>query len=118
MALPEGGQTTGRTREAAAAAARWTAVLAVCLSLCACLHAAAGRKVDVGGYKLRIHCAGEGTPAVVMDSGLGDTQETWAEVFPAVQRFARVCVYDRAGLGSSDRGPMPRTSQVPVPYSG
>ena len=65
-----------------------------------------------------------------MDSGLGDTLETWADVWPGVKEFTRVCVYDRAGLGKSDAGPTPRTSQriadelhgllsiarVPAPY--
>lgn len=46
-----------------------------------------------------------------MDSGLGDTLETWSEVWPEVGKFTRVCVYDRAGLGRSEAGPAPRTSQ-------
>lgn len=74
-------------------------------------QASAGRKVDVGGYRLRLHCTGQGSPVVVMDSGLGDTLETWADVWPGVKVFTRVCVYDRAGLGKSDAGPTPRTSQ-------
>jgi pimeloyl-ACP methyl ester carboxylesterase len=37
--------------------------------------------------------------------------ETWADVWPGVKSFTRVCVYDRAGLGKSDPGPTPRTSQ-------
>jgi pimeloyl-ACP methyl ester carboxylesterase len=95
-----------------------------------CAHAAQGHKVDIGGYRLRLHCAGQGSPVVVMDSGLGDTMETWADVWPDVKEFTRVCVYDRAGLGKSDEGPVPRTSQriadelhgllgmarVPAPY--
>ena len=46
-----------------------------------------------------------------MDSGLGDTLETWSEVFPKVQEMTHVCAYDRAGLGRSDAGPTPRTSE-------
>ncbi len=31
-------------------------------------------------------------------------------VQPGIAQFSRVCSYDRAGYGSSDPGPMPRTS--------
>ena len=92
--------------------APWMAALVACAALAQeGLHAAPGRKVDVGGYRLRLHCTGQGSPVVVMDSGLGDTMETWADVWPGVKSFTRVCVYDRAGLGKSDPGPTPRTSQ-------
>jgi pimeloyl-ACP methyl ester carboxylesterase len=92
------------------------AVAAVLAAVCVvaasgCVHAAPGRKVDIGGYRLRLYCTGQGSPVVVMDSGLGDTMETWADVWPGVKAFTRICVYDRAGLGKSDAGPTPRTSQ-------
>lgn len=91
---------------------RVLALFAVAFSLLsACAHRPAIRRVDIGGYKLKIQCSGEGSPAVVLDSGLGDTLDMWSEVWPDVQKFTRVCVYDRAGLGGSDAGPVPRTSQ-------
>jgi len=49
-----------------------------------------------------------------MDAGLGDSLEVWGDLRPLVEEYARVCVYDRAGLGRSDPGPMPRTSAVIV----
>jgi pimeloyl-ACP methyl ester carboxylesterase len=73
-----------------------------------------GHLVDAGGYRLRIDCYGEGSPVVVMDSGLTFTRSTWDNVTPEVAKFTRVCVYDRAGLGDSDPGPTPRTSQLAV----
>ena len=72
--------------------------------------AAAARRVDVGGYRLYLRCAGTGSPVVILDAGAGDTLETWDWVFPDVRKFTRVCAYDRAGLGQSDAGPVPRTS--------
>ena len=63
------------------------------------------RRVDVGGYKLYINCEGrqrKGVPVVVMDSGLGDSSESWLGIQPQIREFARVCIYDRAGLGNSD----------------
>jgi pimeloyl-ACP methyl ester carboxylesterase len=68
--------------------------------------------VDVGGYRLHIDCQGdpEGSPTVVMDAGQGEPCLTWASVQPEVAGFTRVCTYDRAGLGWSERGPKPRTA--------
>jgi pimeloyl-ACP methyl ester carboxylesterase len=63
------------------------------------------RRLDVGGYKLYINCEGrtlKGVPVVVMDSGLGNSSESWLGIQPRVAEFARVCIYDRAGLGNSD----------------
>ena len=73
--------------------------------------AAFEKKVDVGGFKLNLRCVGQGSPVVVLDSGAGDTLATWDWVVPDVKRFARVCAYDRAGLGKSAPGPKPRTSE-------
>jgi pimeloyl-ACP methyl ester carboxylesterase len=48
---------------------------------------------------------------VVMDSGLGGGLLDWQTVQPKVAPFARVCSYDRSGIGWSESGPTPRTSQ-------
>jgi pimeloyl-ACP methyl ester carboxylesterase len=47
----------------------------------------------------------------VMDSGLGGIGLDWQLVQSEVADFARVCTYDRAGMGWSDPGDQPRTSQ-------
>ena len=70
-----------------------------------------GQLVDVGGHRLHIHCMGGGTPAVVMDSGFPGSSLSWTFVQPEVARFTHACSYDRAGLGWSDAGPMPRSSR-------
>lgn len=70
-------------------------------------------RIDVGGYKLAITCSGAGRPTVVIDAGLGTPSTDWA-TFPllaGLPRISRYCVYDRAGLGASDPGPKPRTSE-------
>lgn len=71
-----------------------------------------GKLVDVGGRKMHINCMGEGSPTVVLDSGLGDTYLSWRKVQPEIAKFTSVCSYDRAGLGYSDPSSQPRTSQV------
>lgn len=70
-----------------------------------------GGLVDVGGYRLRVECNGTGKPVVVMDAGLAQDRSTWGSVPAGVAKFSRACTYDRAGLGESDAGPSPRTSQ-------
>jgi pimeloyl-ACP methyl ester carboxylesterase len=70
-----------------------------------------GRLVDVGGYKMHIYCTGQGTPTVILDSGLGDSFTSWRKVQPQVAQYTRVCSYDRAGLGYSDPSPGSRTSK-------
>ena len=72
----------------------------------------AGRLVDVGGLKMHIDCTGEGSPTVILDSGLGDTYLSWRKVQPQIAKFTRVCSYDRAGLGYSESSSHPRTSKV------
>jgi pimeloyl-ACP methyl ester carboxylesterase len=75
-------------------------------------HPMPGQLVDVGGYKLHINCTGQGSPVVILDSGLGDGFVSWMKVQPQIAKFTRVCSYDRAGLGYSDSSPRPRTSKV------
>ena len=70
-----------------------------------------GRLVDIGGYRLHLWCTGRGAPAVILDTGLGGSSADWGFVQPDVARFARVCSYDRAGMGYSDPGPSPRTAR-------
>ncbi len=74
-------------------------------------YRAPGRLVDVGGYRLHLNCLGQGSPTVVLDTGLGVPSTSWVLVQPAVAQRTRVCAYDRAGYGFSDPGPGPRTSQ-------
>ena len=67
--------------------------------------------VDVGGYQLAFHCIGEGSPAVVLETGLGAPREGWAPVQQEIAGLTRVCRFDRAGRGKSDPPPTttPRT---------
>ena len=70
-----------------------------------------GKLVDVGGYRLHLHCTGKGSPTVVMDAVNGGSSLSWGLVQPTVATFTRVCSYDRAGLGWSDPSQHPRTAQ-------
>lgn len=72
----------------------------------------AGRRFDVGGYKMHLYCTGAGSPTVILESGLGDTYTSWRKVQSPIAKTTRVCSYDRAGLGFSDSSLRPRTSEV------
>jgi pimeloyl-ACP methyl ester carboxylesterase len=68
-------------------------------------YVAPGQLVDVGGHRLHLHCAGSGTPTIVLESGLGETGAYWGWILTALAPDARVCAYDRAGRGWSDPAP-------------
>ena len=70
-----------------------------------------GQLVDVGGYRLHINCVGTGSPTVVIDAGWGDWSGGWSRVQPEAAKTTRVCTYDRAGMGYSEPGPLPRTAE-------
>lgn len=72
----------------------------------------AGRLFDVGGHEMHIHCTGQGSPVVILESGLGDTYLSWRKVQPQIAKFTQVCSYDRAGIGFSESSSRPRTSRV------
>jgi pimeloyl-ACP methyl ester carboxylesterase len=86
--------------------------------------------VDVGGYRLAIHCIGESSPTVVLETGLGAPSEYWAPIQQEIAGLTRVCRFDRAGRGKSDPAPTPRTcadmvadlrallhnASIPAPY--
>jgi pimeloyl-ACP methyl ester carboxylesterase len=67
-----------------------------------------GQLVDVGGYRLHLKCTGSGSPTVVIEAGLGDWSTSWGFVQSEVAKTTRVCTYDRAGMGWSEAGPLPR----------
>lgn len=74
-------------------------------------YPAPGQLVEIKGRRMHLHCAGEGSPTVVVDSGLGSYSADWQLVQPEVAKFTRICTYDRPGYGWSQPGPRPRTSR-------
>ena len=71
-----------------------------------------GKLIDIGGYKLHLNCLGKGSPTVILEAGLGSNLKAWENVQPSIAKFTQVCSYDRAGLGWSEPGLKPRTSEV------
>jgi pimeloyl-ACP methyl ester carboxylesterase len=73
-----------------------------------------GKSVSLGpafnNLALSIDCRGQGSPTVILDSGLGVPAIGWNPVQTEVAKFAHVCSYDRAGYGWSGATSAPRTS--------
>ena len=71
-------------------------------------YPAPGKLVDVSGQRMHIHCAGSGSPTVIVDAGNACFSLEWMPIQEKLQSTTRVCVYDRAGYGWSEAGPAPR----------
>ena len=69
-----------------------------------------GELISVGSHRLHIHCVGQGSPSVIIDSGIGGFSLEWSKVQQLLANEVRICSYDRAGYGWSDPGPRPRTT--------
>jgi pimeloyl-ACP methyl ester carboxylesterase len=72
-----------------------------------------GRMVDVGGRRLHLSCSGDdnnASPTVILEASGLSSSLAWEKVQHDVAGFARVCAYDRAGMGFSDPAPDARTA--------
>lgn len=72
------------------------------------------QRVDIGGRKINLYCAGQGATTVIFDAPAGDAGWSWFKVQPEVAKHTRACIYDRAGFGFSDPAPRPNTSENAV----
>ena len=60
---------------------------------------------SVDGRELSGHCSGtqqEGSPAILLDSGMGGGQHQLSDIEERFAERTLVCAYDRAGVGASD----------------
>ena len=71
-----------------------------------------GRLVDVNGHRMHIDCAGEGVPAVILDSGLGDSYISWRKCNRKSRNSSGFVRTIEADLGYSDSTSAPRTSKA------
>jgi pimeloyl-ACP methyl ester carboxylesterase len=77
---------------------------------------AAGPPDDGQTAFLHHACAGEGSPTVILEAGLGSPSDGWQELQAELAAVTRTCRYDRAGLGLSTPAetPGPRTAAAQV----
>ncbi|MFT3749129.1 MAG: alpha/beta hydrolase [Agriterribacter sp.] len=69
------------------------------------------RLVKVGNHNLFISVRGSAKSpfTVVFESGAGGTSQDWIKVMALLPKEIRTVAYDRAGIGKSEKGPMPQT---------
>ena len=70
-----------------------------------------GTLVDMNGCRLHLRAMGNGTPTVVLETGLGGMSSAWGWIQPETARFARVVSYDRPGLGWSEPDRLPVSAE-------
>jgi pimeloyl-ACP methyl ester carboxylesterase len=69
-----------------------------------------GKLYTANGHPMHLYCSGEGSPTIVLESGLGEDFTVWAKVQPSLSSTTRTCSYDRAGFGWSEAQSGPRDS--------
>lgn len=66
---------------------------------------------DVGGFKLYLECYENDKPQLILEQGFGrsGSDGVWLENIKRLKNDFSICLYDRAGLGKSEKGPVPFT---------
>ena len=66
------------------------------------------RMISIGDRSLAVYCNGEAVrpPTVILIPAGGCTATDWAKVQPTTSTFARVCSYDHANRGASEKAPV------------
>jgi len=87
--------------------------LAACLIIASCSRESRrppDQLINIVSHRLQMHLEGKGAPAIVIDAGITDPLD---KLRPLPERLARVTqavIYNRAGYGQSEPGPLPRHS--------
>jgi pimeloyl-ACP methyl ester carboxylesterase len=80
---------------------------------------------DIGGRKMYLECAGQGSPTVILIPGGGIAADLWDSplgeqptVYPTIAETTRVCSYDRPGTTRARaEGGFSRSDPVPQPIT-
>ncbi len=80
----------------------------ICLVAAAVAAFGEQRMINIGDRRLAVYCDGEPghLPTVILVPAGGRTAKDWAKVQPALSSVARVCSYDHANFGASDKAPV------------
>jgi pimeloyl-ACP methyl ester carboxylesterase len=70
------------------------------------------KMITIGARRIATYCDGELSqlPTVILIPAGGRSAKDWEPVQPEVARFTRICSYDHANTGQSDRAPVPLQS--------
>lgn len=66
---------------------------------------------DVGGFSLYLECNENDKPKLILEQGFGrsGSDGVWLDNIKELKEQYSVCLYDRSGLGKSEKGPVPFT---------
>ena len=70
------------------------------------------RMISIGERRISVYCDGKAgtSPTVILVPAGGRTAKDWSTVQPEISNFTRVCSYDHANSGASDKAPVPLQS--------
>jgi pimeloyl-ACP methyl ester carboxylesterase len=82
------------------------------MCIAGCSTPSGERHVTIGTRRVFVSCSGDASaPAtVVLIAGGGFSSDVWSSVQGPLSTSARVCSFDRAGVGRSDPSPRPQTA--------
>jgi len=82
--------------------------LAAALAASSILAAGEQRLIGIGDRRIAVYCNGQAqsSPTVILIPAGGRTAKDWSSVQPGVSGFTRVCSYDHANFGESDKAPV------------
>ena len=66
------------------------------------------------GRRINLYCTGKGSPTIILEAGFHATMWSYGKLQPRIAQTNRVCSYDRAAMGFSDPGPLPRDGRAIV----
>src|SRR5689334_1406565 len=92
---------------------KWTSLLSAAALVAASIVAFGEQKmISIGDRRISVYCDGKAgpSPTVILVPAGGRTAKDWSPVQPAVSSFTRVCSYDHANFGASDKAPVPLQS--------
>ncbi len=69
-----------------------------------------GKLINIGKYSLHLYSEGKGNPTIILDHSLGGIEGYFLIEYLA--KITKVCIYDRAGYGWSNRSSRNRNSKV------
>ena len=66
---------------------------------------------DVGGFSLYLECYENDKPKLILEQGFGrfGSDGVWLNNIKELKDQYSICLYDRSGLGKSEKGPVPFT---------
>lgn len=67
-----------------------------------------GTVYEVDGHKMHLYATGQGSPAILFESGGAGWCMDWTIIQQEVSKFATAVSYDRSGFGWSEPGALPR----------